>query len=320
MEYRDYYKVLGVGKSATEKEIKSAFRKLAQQYHPDKNPGDKRAEEKFKELNEAYEVLRDPQKRSTYDRLGASYSQWQRTGGAGGFDFGQWAAGARGGAGSSGGFRGGTAQDLNDLFGQGGFSDFFNILFGGMGAGAGARQGRRSQTTEWSLRGDDMEQSIEISLEEAYSGTQRILQKGDRRLEVKIPAGAHTGTKVRMSGAGGPGQRAGDLYLVVSVRPHAQFRRDGDDLHVDLPVEVYTALLGGEVRVPTLTGSVVLTLPPESQAGRTFRLSGRGMPKLRHSDEHGDLYARLVVQIPTNLTDRERQLVAELKALRPDNS
>jgi curved DNA-binding protein len=307
MEYKDYYRTLGVSKSATEKEIKSAYRKLAQKYHPDRNPGDKRAEDKFKEINEAYEVLGDSQKRAKYDRLGASYAQWERAGRpGGGFDFSQW----------TGGMSGGTRveyRDLNDLFGGGSFSDFFNSLFGG-----GGFSETTTRTSPRRLRGEDMEQPVEISLEEAYRGTTRTLSKGERHLEVKIPAGARTGTKVRVSGEGGTGQVAGDLYLVVNVRPHARFRREGDDLHVDVPIELYTALLGGEARVPTLAerGDVVLTIPPETQSGKTFRLSGKGMPKLRQPGEHGDLYAHAVIRIPTHLTDEERKLIMQLAALR----
>lgn len=308
MDYRDYYKLLGVERGASEKELKTAYRRLARQYHPDKNPGDKRSEEKFKEINEAYEVLGDPQKRAKYDRLGASYAQWERSGQPGaGFDFSRWA----GGAGSRG-----SAQDLNDLFGgqAGGFSDFFTSLFGG--AGTGTRRSTRARTSGWSLRGEDMDQPIEISLEEAYNGTRRTLQRGDKRLDLNIPPGARTGTKVRMAGAGGVGQTAGDLFLVVTVRPHPTYRRDGDDLHVDVPVDLYTAVLGGEVRVPSLAGELKLTVPPEAQIGKAFRLTGRGMPKLRHASEHGDFYAHLVVHVPTELTERERQLFAELAALR----
>ncbi len=309
MEYHDYYKLLGVERGASEKEIKTAYRRLAQQFHPDKNPGDKRADEKFKDINEAYEVLGDPQKRAKYDRLGSSYAQWERAGHPGaGFDFSQWASGG-------GGARGG-APDLNDLFGgeAGGFSDFFTSLFGG--AGTGTRRTTRSRPSGWSLRGEDMEQPIEISLEEAYNGTQRTLQRGNKRLDVNIPAGAHTGTKVRMAGAGGAGQTPGDLFLVVTVRPHPAYRREGDDLHVDVPVDLYIAVLGGEVRVPTLAGEMKLTVPPESQSGKTFRLTGRGMPKLRQASEHGDFFAHLVVRVPTGLSERERQLFVELAALR----
>ena len=304
MDYKDYYKILGVSKSATEKEIKSAYRKLAQKYHPDRNPGNQKAEDKFKEINEAHEVLGDPQKRARYDQLGSSYAQWERAGRpGGGFDFGQWTSGRSGGTRVE-------YRDLNDLFGGGGFSDFFTSLFGG-GFGEPA-----TRTTTRRVRGEDMEQPVEVSLEEAYHGTERTLTKGERRLTVKIPPGARTGTKVRVAGEGSLGQISGDLFLVVNVRPHARFRREGDDLHVDMPIELYTALLGGEVRVPTLIGDVVLTIPPETQSGRTFRLAGKGMPKLRQPNEHGDLYAHAVIRIPTQLTDAERKLITQLAALR----
>jgi curved DNA-binding protein len=314
MEYRDYYKVLGCERNATEKELKTAYRKLAHLYHPDKNPGDKSAEDKFKQLNEAYEVLSDPQKRAKYDQLGSRYAEWERAGGpGGGFDFSQWAGAGRAGS------RAGGAQDLNEMFGEGGFSDFFTSIFGG-GAGSATRtagaRGTRTRTTTWALRGEDMEQPIEISLEEANAGARRTLQKGDKRLEINIPAGARTGTKVRMAGAGGPGQAPGDLYLVVTVRPHPLFKREGDDLHADVPVDVYAAVLGGEVRVPTLNGDMMLNVPAGSSTGKTFRLSGRGMPKLRAPSERGDFYAHLAVQVPAELTDRERELFNELKTLR----
>lgn len=310
MEYKDYYKTLGVDKNADEKEIKRAYRKLAVKFHPDKNPGDKQAEEKFKELNEAYEVLSDSQKRAKYDQLGSSYQQWERMGGRpGGFDWSQWAAGAPGG---------GTRVeygDLNDLFGgAGGFSDFFNSIFGG----AAPRTARRARTTQ-AVRGQDVEQEVEVSLEEAHGGTTRLLEKDGRRLEVKIPAGAKTGTRVRVAGEGAPGLGggAGDLYLVVKVRPHPTYERKGNDLYADVPVDLYTAVLGGEARVPTLAGDVVLTIPPESQQGQTFRLSGRGMPELRNPQTRGDLYARLQIQMPKSLSDRERQMFNELARLRP---
>lgn len=313
MEYRDYYQVLGVDRNATEKDIKSAFRRKAQEYHPDLHPNDKTAEEKFKALNEAYEVLRDPDKRAKYDRLGSSYAQWQKSGSpGGGFDFGQWAAGARGSGGKA-------AEDLSDLFGAGGFSEFFNILFGSAAAAAAARQ-PGAKAGAWTLRGEDQEQPIEITLEEAFNGARRTLQKGDRRLELKIPPGARTGTRVRMAGAGGAGQTPGDLFLVIAVKPHAQFRREGDDLHVDAPVDLYTALLGGEASVPTLAGDVKLNVPPETQAGKTFRLAGQGMPRLRTPTERGDLFAHVAVRLPTQLTEHERRLIADLRALRPSGT
>ncbi len=307
MDYKDYYKVLGVDKSADEKAIKSAFRKLAQKYHPDKNPGDKAAEDKFKDINEAYEVLGDAQKRARYDQLGSSYSQWERSGRpGGGFDWGQWS----GSPGNPGGQRV-EYQDLNDMLGRGGFSEFFDMLFGGARGFGGAGFGGQGVA-----HGEDVEQPIEITLLEAYAGATRTLIKGGRRLTGKIPRGARTGTKVRIKGEGGPGQTPGDLFLVVSVQPDERFTRDGDDLRVDVPVDLYTTVLGGEVRVPTLSGDVVLTIPPETQSGKTFRLSGRGMPKLRTPDTHGDLLARISVRVPTHLSDRERELFHELARLR----
>ncbi len=303
MEYKDYYKILGVDRKASEKEIKRAYRKLAVKYHPDKNPGDKAAEERFKEINEAYEVLSDPEKRAKYDQLGESWRTYQRMGGQpGDFDWSQWMSGAPGGVHIEFG-------DLGDLFG-GGFSDFFNAVFGGMEA---RRRAAR--------RGRDIQQPITISLTEAYTGTTRTVRLDGRRLEVKIPPGAKTGTKVRLAGKGeaGPGA-SGDLYLVVEVAPDPRFRRKGDDLYVEVPVDLYTAVLGGEVTVPTPGGPVMLTIPPGSQPGQTFRLRGRGMPLLRNPSEHGDLYARLKVRLPRELSRRERELFEQLAASRRERS
>ena len=313
MEYKDYYKILGVSKDADEKEIKRAFRRLARKYHPDVNPGDPQAEERFKEINEAYEVLSDPEKRRKYDQLGAEWYRWQQAGGRpGDFDWSQWVSTAPGGQRVY--VRYGTPEDLQDLFGEGSpFSDFFSQIFGGMGAAPGGFEYRvRPQ------RGQDYEQEVEISLREAYQGTTRILQKDGRRLEVKIPPGARTGTRVRIVGEGGPGAaggEAGDLYLRVRVRPDPQFERRGDDLYVTVPVDLYTAILGGKVRVPTLNGAVMLTIPPGTQNGRVFRLRGKGMPRLRQPEQHGDLYAKVDVRLPTHLTPRQRELFEELRRI-----
>jgi curved DNA-binding protein len=303
MDYKDYYKLLGVGRNADEKEIKRAFRKLAVKYHPDKNPGDKQAEERFKEINEAYEVLGDTAKRAKYDQLGSSYQDWQRMGGqSGGFDWTQWAS-------TPGGTRV-EVGDLNDLFG-GGFSDFFNTIFGGMGGTGQSFAGRVGG------RGRDLEQAVPISLAEAYSGAKRTVQRGRKRLEVKVPAGAQTGTRVRIAGQGeGSRSQSGDLYLVVEVEPDARFERKGDDLTVDATVDLYTAVLGGETEVPTPVGDVVLTIPPESQPGQVFRLKGRGMPNLRNPSTHGDLFARLKVTLPAHLSEEERELYRRLAGMR----
>ncbi|HSB89442.1 MAG TPA: J domain-containing protein [Anaerolineales bacterium] len=301
MEYKDYYKVLGVERNADGKAIKRAYRKLAVQFHPDKNPGDSRAEERFKEINEAYEVLGDPAKRAKYDQLGASYEAWQRTGGRpGGFDWSQWVGDMPGGMHVE-------VDDLDDLFG-GGFSDFFQAIFGGVEGGRGGRRTRG--------RGRDLEQSVAISLEEAYTGTTRELRRNGRKYEVKIPAGARSGTRVRISGQGEAAPQPGDLFLAIDVAPDPRFTRDGDDLHTQADIDLYTAVLGGEIRVPTPGGPVVLTIPPGSQPGQTFRLKGRGMPGLQQPSHQGDLFAHLKVNLPQSLSAEEKELFQKLASLR----
>lgn len=305
MDYKDYYKTLGVEKNASTDEIKKAYRKLARKYHPDVNPGDKAAEEKFKGINEANEVLTDPDKRAKYDRLGASWNTYQSGGPSSGFDWGQWVSG----------YDSGTYVDLNDfLSGMGGqtdtgFSDFFEAVFGSMG-----QQARSAPS-----KGQDYHQEIEISLDEAFKGTTRVLSIGGRRIKVKIPRGAKTGTKVRVRGEGASGQGGaskGDLYLEIKVIPHDLFERVGDELYAELPVDLYTAVLGGEAIVPTFRGKVKLKIPAETQSGRTFRLKGQGMPKLGDADERGDLYAKVMVQLPENLSPEEIELFEELADIR----
>lgn len=314
MEYKDYYKILGVDKTADEKEIKKAYRRLARQFHPDMNPGDKAAEARFKEINEANEVLSDAEKRRKYDELGQNYQRWQQAGGQpGGFDWSQWMAGG----GQPGGVRVeyGDIKDLNDLFGGSGFSDFFDAIFGGM---AGPSAGRRGGRAAAGAPARDIEQEVEVTLEEAFRGTQRLMDVDGRRLEVKIPPGVKTGSKVRVAGEGLPGGRnkvRGDIYLVIKVLPHATFERRGDDLHCEVPVDIFAALLGGEARVPTLDGPVALRIPAGSQAGRTFRLAGQGMPRLK-AEGRGDLYARLRIVLPEKLSDEETRLVRDWARLR----
>lgn len=300
MEYKDYYRILGVERNAEAKEIKRAYRRLAVQFHPDKNPGDPQAENRFKEINEAYEVLGDPEKRARYDQLGASYQRWQSMGGRpGGFDWSQWMGGAPGGVRVEMG-------DLNGMFG-GGFSDFFQAIFGGMAAAGAAR----------AARGRDLEQRVSISLEEAYQGSVRRIRRGSRTLQVKIPPGARTGTRVRVGGQGEGGRgTAGDLFLVIDIADDPRFTREGDNLQAEVEVDLTTAALGGEVHVPTPSGTVVLKIPAGSQPGQLFRLKGRGMPGLQKPNQKGDLFARLKVRIPRDLTSEERKLFEELAALR----
>lgn len=316
MEYKDYYQILGVERSADKDEIKRAYRKLALNYHPDRNPGDKQAEEKFKEINEAYQVLSDPEKRARYDQLGESYTRFRQRGGRPGeFNWEDWFTQPSGGA--PGGVRV-EVGDLDDLFGggMGGFSEFFRSIFGGMadigtvpqGGGRRFAYGGPAQPQRQSY-----DQPVTISLHEAYQGTNRRITVDGRQLEVKIPPGARTNTKIRVSDAlsTGTSQKA-DVYLVVKVAEDPRFERRGNDLYTDVTVELFTAVLGGEVTVPTLSGNVVLSIPAGTQPGQAFRLSGRGMPHLRDPEKRGDLYARLKVQIPRDLTPRQRELFEEL--------
>lgn len=322
MEYKDYYKILGVDKNADEKEIKKAYRKLAREYHPDVNPGNKQAEARFKEANEAYEVLGDADKRQKYDRLGANWNAFQSAGrDPSGFDWSQWTT-----AGSGGPRVNMQYGDLNDLFGQGGggFSEFFQSIFGGVGGqggAAGAPFGRGPAGQPRPARGRDIEHPVEVTLEEAFNGTQRVLAIDNRRIEIKIPPGVRTGSKVRVAGEGQPGAAggsAGDLFLVVQVLPHASFERKGDDLQTETPIDLYTALLGGEVIVSTLTGKATLNIPAGTQPGQIFRLRGQGMPHLREPSQRGNLLVKVQVRLPKQLNDRQRQLFQELASLAGD--
>ncbi len=323
MEFQDYYETLGVPETATEKEIRSAFRKLARQYHPDVNPGNAEAEQRFKQINEAYEVLSDPEKRKRYDEVGSrwrEYEQWQHAQQASGaraepYEWGGFAdAGPRGARYE---YRTTSDEDLRDLFGDDApFSDFFETFFRGGGARGASGQARAPRPRP----GSDLEHPLEISLEDAYRGTtvQLSLQTPDRgtqRLEVKIPPGVNTGSRVRVSGKGQPGRgggQHGDLYLVIEVRPDPRFERTGDDLRTRVPAPVSALLLGGEAHVPTPDGRrLALTIPAGTQDGRVFRLRGQGMPRLGKPDVRGDLHAEVHARLPEELTPRQRQLLEE---------
>jgi len=295
MEYKDYYKILGVERSASADEVRKAYHKLAMQYHPDRNPGDKHAEERFKDINEAYQVLSDQQKRARYDQLGSAYSNWQQRGGSpGDFDWSQWFTGQPGAPGNVHVEYG----NLNDLFGQDVFSDFFRSIFGGMGGGRGAGRARRAPAYQ---------QPVSISLEEAYRGTTRAFQSDHRQLTIRIPAGVKTGSKVRAAGAAPDGA---DLYLIVEVQDNSDFQRQGDDLRTSATIDVFTAALGGEAAVQTLEGRVTLKIPSGTQPDQVFRLAGRGMPRLKSPKTKGDLFVRVKVRIPKDLTQQQKDLLA----------
>ena len=331
MEYKDYYKILGIPKSANAEEIKKAFRKLARKYHPDVNPGDKKSEERFKEINEAYEVLSDADKRRKYDALGPNWAE----------QFGPAAGRHSSGA---GGFR-------SSPFGfdtSSNFSDFFETLFGNAATGTRSTRGRATEDLRRRV-GENIEQPVEVTLQEALAGGTRTFNvqsteicpicRGlgqingklctncdgqgqlarSKRIQVKIPAGVDNGSKIRVAGEGQPGTGGaprGDLFLVISIKPDALFERKGDDLYVDFEVGLATAMLGGEAPVPLLDGrKVTLTIPPETQNGRVFRLAGKGMPRLR-GEGNGNLFARLKVVLPTHLSAEERTLFEQLARIR----
>lgn len=338
MEFKDYYATLGVAKSATDKDLKQAYRKLARKHHPDVNPGDKGAESKFKEINEAYEVLGDPEKRRKYDELGANWRLYEQAqqqgqpfpggspfGGAGGFG-GFGGSGGEGGAwtinmgGSGGGARTMSEDEMRDMFGtEDPFSDFFRTFFGGGGPAAEGQRGRSGKGTR-TQKGRDIESESELTLEEAYHGAMRrisiALGGHARSIDVRIPAGVKDGSRVRAAGEGETGTSggaSGDLFLRVRIKPHPVFERKGDDLYTKVSLPVTVAVLGGEAQVPTITGSVRLKVPETTQPGQIFRLKGHGMPLVGKPDAKGDLYATADVQLPRSLTRDQRHAWEQLK-------
>lgn len=306
MAYKDFYKTLGVARDASAEDIKKAFRKLARQYHPDTNPDDKKSEEKFKEVNEAYEVLSDPQKRKLYDNAGENYEQYRRAGGnAQDFDWSKFAPG--------GGFGGFGQGDSRRQASNMDFSDLIEQLLGRRGGGMpgfGQGFGGAGQASQASA---DIEQPVEISLQEAYRGATRILSKAGQDFEVTIPAGVKTGSKVRVRGQGKRSiQGMGDLYLVIEVKPDAQYERKDDDLYVELKVDCFTAMLGGEVVAPTMAGSLVVKVPAGTSSGKMIRLRNKGMPKLSAKDEFGDLYLKVMITVPTHIDDNQRRSLEQI--------
>ena len=338
MDFKDYYSTLGVAKTASDKEIKQAFRKLARKYHPDVNPGDKAAEARFKEVNEANEVLSDPEKRKKYDELGANWRAYENAAPGANpyagspFDFGQGRPGAggwstRGGSGS--GFRTMTEEEVSEMFGGGGddgpFSDFFKTFFGGMGAEE-QPNGPRARSRARSRKGQDVEHPFELDLEDAIRGSvQRLQLRHDghsRTVEVRIPPGVTDGSRVRVAGEGGRGAgsgASGDLFLRVQLKPHPVFDVKGRDVYTRARVPIPTAVLGGEVDVVTPEAKTLrLKLPPGTQSGQKFRLRGHGLPNVGKPDERGDLYANVEVDIPRTLSDEQRKHYEALKQLKAE--
>ena len=312
MDYKDYYKILGVSKTASQEEIKKAYRKLAVKYHPDKNKGDKAAEEKFKEISEANNVLSDPEKRKQYDELGSNWNRYQQTGGAGGFNWSEYAR-------QQGG-RTYQSYDFGDAFegagrsggGRGGFSDFFQSFFSGGFEGSSSRQSS-------AFRGQDLQTELGITLQQAYEGITHVMNVHGNQMRIKLKPGIEDKQTLKLKGKGAPGINggpAGDLYLTVYVAKHPQFERRGDDLYLDLPVDLYTAVLGGKVNVSTLSGPVTMQLPELTQNGKVLRLRDKGMPKYNQPGQFGDLYVSVKVELPSQLSAEEKHLFEELKRLK----
>lgn len=309
---KNYYDILGVSKSATQDEIKKAYRKLARRYHPDVNKDDPAAETRFKEINEANEVLSDAEKRAQYDRYGENFAQYAAAGAAGAGPGAAWSAGQAHSPGYQYYNQTATPEDWQEAFGGSGFADIFGSFFGQ------DAQGRSYQARQQA--GQDLEHEVEITLEEAFHGTTRSLQWPDgRTIEAKIPRGVKAGSRVRLKGQGAPGYNGGpngDLYLNVRLFDHPRYMREGDDLKLTLPVDLYTMLLGGEISVPGIDRSVRLRIPPETQTGKVFRLKGLGMPNLRTPTRRGNLLVRVEPQLPAHLSTEEKALFEQLRSKR----
>jgi len=313
MKYKDYYKILGVSKTANAKDIKKAYRKLAAKYHPDKNPDDKNAEEKFKEINEANEVLSDKEKREKYDTLGSNWEAYKNTGD-------DWREYANQANQSRGGYRY-YQGDPADIFGQGAqgngdFSGFFETFFGSGRSGATSFGERRRSGTP---TGGNIQAEMPITLLEAYQGSKRTFEINNQKLRITIKPGSYDGLQLKIKGKGQPainnGPR-GDLYIILRVQQDPRFFRNGDNLVYEANIDLYTAILGGKIEVPTMTNSVKMTIPENVETGKTLRLKGKGMPKYGKSSQFGDLLVKLKIELPKKLSLEEKKLFKELKNLR----
>ena len=307
MQYKDYYKVLGVEKTSTPAGIKKAYRALANKYHPDKAKGDKAAEEKFKEINEANEVLSDPVKRKKYDQFGADWKHYEESGAQpGGFDWSKYASGGGGRTHRT------STNESDGMFTEDGVGDLFEMLFGQR---SGQRQGRRNVV----MKGEDLETETTLSLEEAYHGTTRLIQLNGQTIKVTIKPGVADQQMLRIAGKGGSGSNGGpngDLYITVKVVPHPRYKRKGNDLHCDLPVELYTALLGGKTQINTLKSKVTVNIPKGTPNGKELRLQGLGMPVYAKKNKFGNLHVKVDIVLPENLSQEETELFGRLAALR----
>ena len=292
MDYKDYYKVLGVAKTATQEEIKKVYRKLAVKYHPDKNPGDKKAEDQFKEINEAYDVLGDVEKRKKYDEMGSNWNQYAQQG-------------ARGQQGYGGGFQGDEGQ----------FSDFFESFFGGSGGGFGGGRGRSTSR----VKGEDYKTETSITVVEAFYGTTRELNMGDHTLNLKLKPGIAEGQVLKMKGKGGEGRNggaAGDLYITIHILSHNLYERKGNDLHVEQKLDLYTAVLGGKLQVHIMDKTLNINIPAGTDSGKVFRLKAAGMPLYDTPEQRGDAYVKVNISVPKDLTEQELELFKQLEALK----
>lgn len=322
MEYKNYYDILGVGKNASQDEIKKAYRKKAAKYHPDKNPDDPSAEDKFKEVGEAYEVLKDPEKRDLYDKVGKDWKKYQRAGGnnGGGFDWSQYAGEGQ----QFGGGRQSYQVNMEDIFGGSGsgqgspFSSFFETIFGG-GRAQTRSQGPNFQSQarqQQRATKKNIKAEVSISLQQAFDGTQRTIRIGGEKMKIKIPAGIEDGQRLKLKGKGAStmqGGPKGDLLLTIKVDMPENYERKGNNLYLNHPIDLYTAVLGGDTAVQTLGGKAKLNIPAGTSGGELFRLKGMGMPQFKNESVKGDFFVRIQIDVPENLSDEQKKLFQKLK-------
>ncbi len=312
MEYRDYYKILGLSKDATKDDIKKAYRKLARKYHPDINLHDKKATTMFADINEANEVLSSDEKRRKYDALGSDWQQYQSTGSQRasqpqGFDWTQYGKGAGTQSYTV------TEDDLNNMFGEGGFSDFFQSFF------SSSQERPGSSAKNYARKGQDYQAELYLEIEEAYKKTVKTLSINRQNIKITLEPGVRDSQVIRLKGKGGLGINGGangDLFITLKIKPHPIYKREGDDLIMELGVSVYKAMLGGEQIIKLLSDSIKVKIAPETQRGTTLRIKGKGFPLYRIKDEFGDLYIKLVLDVPKKLTVKEKELIMELAKIR----